>query len=142
MVQAETAPLKQPVEHASAEDCAVFAALGKQHLHWDSEPPEQDMFPVFNTKDGGSYVEDCPWKALGLSEPNIGNPSSRSGFYFSRPEFSLRGIKASLTYSYFIKSDRTEDGKEYAPFVAQYRCVLRKSIGRWQLINCKLGAIT
>ena len=75
-------------ERASADDCAVFVEIGKAEVLWSATAPKYDFFPQFERKGGGTYLEDCPWSALGVAAPTIGGPKSLAGFYITRPVYS------------------------------------------------------
>lgn len=135
-------PAKPTMPYASADDCAIFVEVGKDKLGWDKTPTAgYDLFPEFQNKKGSVYVVDCPWRALGVPAPTIGNADSRAGFSFSRPQYDAKRVQAKVIYQYFIKG-RSPDGQKTSPFIAMYDCTLTKNRGRWQLASCDLRMIT
>ncbi len=129
------------VEHASADDCAIIAEIGKAELHWSAaNAPEAPLYPVFATPGGGTYLEDCPWKKLDLAEPSIGTQASPIGFFVTRPVYSTAG--ASAWFQYSVGPVATAGGKQIAPFIEQELCVLDRHADGWHLIRCKMTAIT
>lgn len=128
----------EPVERASADDCAVIVEVGKTQLNWGATPPGYDFFPEFDRDGGGIYREECPWKELGVAEPKLGNASSEKSFFITRPAYS--GTRASVMLQ--IAMTRTVDGKKKPPFLKADACTLEKRDGRWQLVECKLKIIS
>jgi hypothetical protein len=129
------------IEHASADDCAIIAEIGKSELHWSAtNAPQASFYPGFQTPDGGTYLEDCPWKNLGLAEPQIGAPNSPMGFFITRPVYS--GAGANAYYQYSVGPVAAPNGKKISPFVEQELCTLEKDANGWHLVRCKMTAIT
>jgi hypothetical protein len=119
--------------HASAEDCAVIAAIGKAKLGWGAHAPE-------NLLSRGSFGQDCDWARQGIVGPSVA-PASDSPYYqglrssFSRVSYGPGGL-ASIDYGV---------GGNAGPsnyFSAGYRCTLSRKAGRWELIECKMRYIT
>src|ERR1700722_415998 len=80
---------RSAVEHASADDCAIIAEIGKSELHWSvTNAPQASFYASFETPGGGSYLEDCEWEKLGLAPPLIGTPNSPMRFFITRPAYS------------------------------------------------------
>jgi hypothetical protein len=134
------AAIRARVERASTDDCAIIAEIGKSELHWSGAvAPQAPIYLTFNTPDGGSYVEDCPWGKLHLATPTIGTPDSAMGFFISRPVFSATGASAYFQYS--VAPIATADGKKIPPFLERELCTLEKEADRWHLTGCKLTSI-
>jgi hypothetical protein len=132
--------IEAPVEHASAEDCAVIAAIGKSELHWSAtNAPNAHFYPKFETPDHRTYLEDCPWKKLGVAEPLIGKPGSPMGFFVTRPIYFDSGAKAWFQYN--VAAVGTANGKNIPPFVERELCTLEKDADGWHLTRCKLSVI-
>jgi len=137
----DDAATEGPAQHASADDCAIIAEIGKSELHWNAaKAPEAYFYPRFETAGGAQYLEDCAWKKLGLADPMIGTPNSPIGFFITRPVYSPTGASAYFQYSVAAVSD--SNGKKIAPYIEQELCTLEKDAGGWHLIRCKLTAIT
>lgn len=135
------AAVREPVEHASADDCAVIAAIGAKELHWDAaNAPSAALYPSFDRAEGGSYLEDCPWQKLGLAAPQIGTSSSPLGFFITRPVYS--GSRAKASYEYSAAAIRSAGGSTIPPFVERENCTLVKDAGGWRLISCDLASAT
>jgi hypothetical protein len=112
--KSETA-MPQPVERASAEDCALIVEIGKAKMNWGATPPEFAFYPEFDGAEGGTCLEDCPWKDLGVADPLIGTPTSEKAFFISRPVYS--GMHASVDIEKSISPNQRIDGKRIAPFI-------------------------
>ena len=119
--------------HASAEDCAVIAAVGKARLGWGAHAPEYLL-------GRNSFGQDCDWAHLGIVGPSVA-AASDSPFYqglrssFSRVSYGPDG-QASIDYGV---------GGNAGPsnyFAAGYSCTLSRKAGPWQLIACKMRYIT
>ncbi|HEY2071599.1 MAG TPA: hypothetical protein VGG48_18710 [Rhizomicrobium sp.] len=134
---AQAADLPGPVERASPDDCAIFVAVGKAQLNWGAAPPGYDFFPALDGKDGGTYLEECPWKQLGVADPVIGSPASTSGFYFMRPVYS--GDEATMDYSVSMRPPAGQQGRV---FLEDQSCTLTKSGGEWRVVSCQMTIIT
>lgn len=138
MALADDASLPQPVERASADDCAIFVEIGKTQLEWGAKPPAYDFFPVWDREGGGTYMEDCPWSALGVAAPAIGSPSSLKGFFIRRPKYS--GAGATAGYQVSIRPDPAS--KAAGAFIAEYECKLERRARAWHLVKCDMRMIT
>lgn len=134
------APGRGPVEHASADDCAIIAAIGEKELHWDAvNAPSAVFYQTFDLPKGGSYLEDCPWQKLGLAAPQIGTPGAALGFFISRPIYS--GNRAEASYQYSAAAIRGADGRTIPPFAEREICTLERTANGWQLLRCELTSI-
>lgn len=120
--------------HASAEDCAVIAEIGKNQLKWREGARDLPMTAA-------SFGADCDWKAFGTAGPAI-VPVDPGPYYeglrlsFSRPIYSADGRQATVEYGV----GGNAGPKTY--FYASYKCSAEKRDGRWQFVACKLGIIT
>ncbi len=48
------------VEHASPDDCAIIAAVGRSELPWDATTaPTASFYVTFKTPGHETYLEDC-----------------------------------------------------------------------------------
>ena len=132
---------RSAVEHASADDCAIIAEIGKSELHWSvTNAPQASFYASFETPGGGSYLEDCEWEKLGLAPPLIGTPNSPMGFFITRPAYSATGASAYFQYS--VAPVSAPDGSKLSPFIEQELCTLEKHAEGWHLVRCKMTAIT
>jgi hypothetical protein len=128
------------VEHASPDDCAIIAEIGKSELHWSAaNAPNALFYPKFETPGRRIYLQDCPWKKLGLAEPRIGTSDSPMGFFITRPIYSGTSAKASFQYS--VASVAAAGGKRIPPFAERDLCTLEKDAAGWHLIRCKLMGV-
>ena len=119
---------------ASAEDCAVIAAVGEDRLKWREQLPDMDMFAK-------SYGVDCDFKALGIKDfkiPALGPGPYYSGvrFSFSRPAYSADGLQATIDYNMGGNGGPTEY------FYTGYKCTAQKRGQRWQSVACTMQFIT
>jgi hypothetical protein len=130
---AEDTRLTQPVERASADDCAIFVEIGKTQLNWRAAPPNMDFFPVWDRDGGGTYLEECPWTDLGVAEPTIGSPKSERSFFITRPKYV--GRRATVVYAIAL-------GGPGHIFRSDHECKLEKRRGVWRVVTCELLAIT
>jgi hypothetical protein len=106
--KSETA-MPQPVERASAEDCAIIGEIGKAKMNWGATPPEFASYPEFNRAGGRTYLEDCPWEDLGVADPLIETPTSKKAFFISRPVYSGMHASADIEKRHITQStDRRE----------------------------------
>jgi hypothetical protein len=137
--RAEGAAMPEPVERASADDCAIFLEIGKAEMQWGAAAPDYDFFPQFGRKGGGTYLEECPWSALGVAAPKIGGPQSLAGFYITRPVYSGTGASADLHIR--LRTAPRPDGSELAPYLKDEACTLEKRGGRWRLVECRTTAV-
>jgi hypothetical protein len=129
------------VEHASADDCAIIGEIGKSEVEWSAtSAPQAFFYPRFETPAGGTYIEDCPWKKLGLAEPRIGTPASPMAFFITRPAYSSTGASAYFQYS--VGPVPTGNGKKIAPFIKEELCTLDKRAEGWHLIHCEMTVVS
>jgi hypothetical protein len=131
--------MPQPVERASADDCAIIVEVGKSRMNWGVAPPDSAFYPEFDREGGGTYLEDCAWKKFGVAEPLTEAQKPGKGFFITRPRYT--GTTATVDLQYFI-SGPIVDGKQLPPFISVETCSLEKQGDRWQLRECKLKLIT
>ncbi len=127
-----------PVIHASADDCAVIAEVGKHALDWGAKPPGYDFFPEIPLDGGGTFVEDCPWAKLGVAAPIIGSPKSSTGFAIFRPVYDASGSRATM----LLSTSMRVIGSDAPPFLQMQACVVAKHDGVWRFVKCTTSAIT
>lgn len=48
--------LMQPVERASADDCAIIVAVGRNRMNWGTAPPDYAYYREFDRDGGGTYL--------------------------------------------------------------------------------------
>ena len=124
----------QTPSHASAEDCAVIAAIGEEKMQWHQTRPDMAMYAK-------SYGADCDWKALGIKHfdiPALGPGPYYAGvrFSFSQPSYSADKLEATLTYSVGGNGGPTQY------FYSLSYCAAKKTNGAWHPAGCKPGPIT
>jgi hypothetical protein len=128
------ATLSQPVEHASADDCAILALVISRYA-------AATFYPEWDRPNGGVYVEDCPWRALGVNPPVIGK-KSLANFYVTRPGYNPIGLGATVHMTYSLQSEEQRDGRRIAPFITSDICSFAKHGKTWSLVTCRMEAIT
>ena len=139
---AEPAPIAmpEPVERASADDCAIIVELGRKKLNWGAAPPKAAFYAEWPREGGGTYLEACPWKALGVAEPVAPAQNRNSSFWIKRPVYQGRtATAATAVYEYAIQPP---DGSNRSPFVQRQTCSFAKDGQGWLLMECKTDFIT
>jgi hypothetical protein len=131
--------MPQPVERASLDDCAIFVEVGKSIMNWGAKPPDYAFEPEWDRDGGGTYLEECPWKELGVAEPLTTAQQPEKGFFITRPKYSGAGATVDLE---FAISGRIVDGKKTSPFIKSETCTLEKNDGHWHVVECRLKSIT
>jgi hypothetical protein len=120
----------------NAEDCKVFAPLGRAMLGWGKTPPSAVQFPIFYRPQGGGYVEQCPWKALGVTPlPLPAFPDLKNVNFFTTPTYSPDGRVASVSFV-------VHRNNGLHVFVSQKDCKLEKTGKAWRFVACTQGPIT
>jgi hypothetical protein len=113
----------------------MFVEVGKNQLNWGATPPDFAFYSEFDRDGGGTYVEDCPWKELGVADPLSPSQQIEKDFFITRPAYT--GDEATVRLQYSI-SGRIVDGKKTPPFIRRDRCTLEKKDDHWHLVVCKL----
>jgi hypothetical protein len=131
--------MPQPVERASVDDCAIFVEVGKSRMNWGTKPPDFAFEPEWDRDGGGTYLEECPWKELGVAEPLGKAQQPEKSFFITRPNYSGAGATVDLEFSI---SGRIVEGKKTPPFIKSETCLLEKKDDRWHLVECRLKFIT
>lgn len=145
LTPAEIAAIReQPVVLPSADDCAIFAVVGKAQVGWTDKPPARALFGRLPLKSDGSgtYLVECRWADYGLGEPEEGTPRSPAGFYFSRPVYGRGGKTATLKVTIGAFPQPDAEGRAPPPFMQESECSLTKERTGWKLVACKVTAIT
>ena len=129
--------LKPPVEHASADDCAIIVAIGRAQLGWNERtPPSQDFYPEWDSEKGGTYIQDCPWRDHGVAPPHIGGNASAASFSIARPRYDRARSTATAELTVALSAE----GRP--PFVSAEQCTARRQGRRWVVVGCRQTAIT
>jgi hypothetical protein len=137
--ESDVATMPQPVERASADDCAIFAEVGKNRMNWGATAPDYAFYSEFDRAGGGTYLEDCPWKQLGLAEPLPPAQQTEKSFFMTRPSYS--GDEATLDLQFSI-SGKIVDGTKTPPFIRLETCTVAKKDDHWRFVACKLKMVT
>jgi hypothetical protein len=123
------------------EDCKLMAALGRKLLHWDTQKPDVSMFAIFYRPEGSGYIEQCPWKALGVAPLPPGQPDMSNMQFFTKPKYGPDRKTATMNFVTRLVSTAS-DGKPMSPFLSIQECTLFKAGATWQLKACQQGPIT
>ena len=130
------------VVHASADDCAIIAAIGKAELGWGLKSPgDWPFFPDYDLAGGGSYVEDCRWGALGVAAPTLGSPDSMRGAAVARPVYGPGGLTATADLTTTMRA-KDPDGRPLPPYLEDRVCRLERRAGAWRVVSCDTTAVT
>jgi hypothetical protein len=142
VLQAAAAAGPPPVTHASADDCAIIVAIGKAELGWGADSSSDwPFFPDYDLPGGGSYVEDCPWRTLGVAPPTIGSPASMRGAAIARPAYGSDRVTATADITTTI-SEQDASGRPLPPFIQDRVCKLERRGTTWMLLSCDTTAMT
>ena len=128
-------------DRLNPEDCKVMAVLGREWLHWDRQKPDLSMFAIFYRPQGGGYVEQCPWRAMGVTPLPPGQPDLHNMRFFTQPRYADDGRSASVNFVTRLVAIGA-DGKPLSPFVQVETCTLTKPAEDWIFQACALAAIT
>lgn len=128
-------------EVLNPEDCKVMAVLGRELLHWDKQKPDVSMFAIFYRPEAGGYVEQCPWRALGVTPLPPGSPDMHNMRFFTQPRYGSDGKSASVNFVTKMVAVGA-DGKPMRPFIEVEECTLSKRGDDWHLEGCAQRAIT
>jgi hypothetical protein len=121
------------VTHASADDCAVFAAVGRAQLNWGSAAPIYHLSPIWKRDGGPTYVQDCDWSRLGLARPAIASAASDLSFYFTPPVYDRARKAAVVQLSTSVRSKADQP----LFFAALKACKLERKGAGWRLVRCE-----
>jgi len=135
----DVASMPEPVERASADDCAIIIEVGKNKMNWGAAPPDYAYYREFDRDGGGTYLEDCSWRQFGVAEPLTRAQQPVKAFSITRPRYT--GASATVDLQIFI-SGQIVAGKRTPPFISVEICDLEKHGDRWQFRKCKLRLIT
>jgi hypothetical protein len=128
---------------ASADDCAVILAVARSQMAWTARtPPPYAFFPEIEGEGGAiTYVESCPWKAMGVAAPRIGDGQSPNGFFVTRPAYDPSRTKATAELTRSIVGMENQ-GEPMRGFMETRACDLEKRGGSWRVVGCRLAAIS
>lgn len=115
-----------PTPHADSDDCAVIAAVAKEHYRFNTtdNPPPPIRFE-------GDYAPRCQWSRYGLTfEPHDpdrpGDPRERMRWVsFARPSYDGRGAVI-------------ETGIMHGPLAGRgYECRVHSGFAGWTVGECR-----
>ena len=123
------------------EDCNVMAALARDLLHLDKVRPDASTFAKFYRPEGDSYVEQCPWRELGIEPLPLGKPDLYHMRFFTSPLYGADGKTASINFVTRLVAVN-KYGKPLSPFVQVQTCRMTKASQDWHLEGYTTSAIT
>src|ERR1700748_3191196 len=134
-----TAAMPGPIERASADDCAIFVELGKKQLHWGATPPTASFFPEWPGAGGaGTYLEECPWKQLGVAAPLSPAQNPNESFFITRPIYAgPKSTVAKVKFEYRHAGKSADGQQNLRPFFLRQTCNFEKDEQGWLLMGCK-----
>lgn len=129
------APDGGSVAAGSGDDCAVIAAIGKEHFRFnttDNVPP-----PLWLDAAGSSWAPQCDWARYGLSFPAIHDPKRPPAtgerlrwVQFKQPRYDGQGavVEAAIMHG---------------PLAGMgYECRVRSGFAGWTVQECKAGWVS
>jgi hypothetical protein len=129
-------------EQACIDDsCQIFALLGRELLAWGERPPDVSQFAIFYRPEGDGYVEQCPWKDLGITPLPPGEPDMDNMQYFTAPRFADDLLTAEVSFVVKLVG-RDDGGRSLPPYIDQTDLTLRKVDGCWTLVERRRGPVT
>jgi hypothetical protein len=139
-----TAAMPEPIERASADDCAIFVELGKKQLHWGATPPTASFYPEWPGAGGaGTYLEECPWKQLGVAAPLSPAQNPNESFFITRPVYAGPKSTAATVKFEYRHAGKSADGQQnLRPFFVRQTCSFEKDEQGWLLMGCKTDIIS
>ena len=99
------------------------------------------QFAIFYRPEGDGYVEQCPWKALGITPLPPGEPDMDNMQYFTAPKYEDGGQTAGVSFVVKLVG-RDPGGRPLPPYINQTELTLRKVDGRWTLVEQRQGPMT
>lgn len=133
----ETAGVAQPAVESTPEDCAVFAAMGRDQLHWTAEArsprPASNRVPLKGAG-GGVYVLTCPWAAMGLLPPGDARVAPRETFDLFRPDYGWARRTATVRYRAHYHGHHRDPWRVTS--TTDFSCRLKKGRAGWSVVGC------
>lgn len=114
---------------SSGQDCAVFAAIAREHYRFAENPPPPLWASV--EEDGGRYFVQCDWARMGVPmsgetyDPDNARPGRFSWVKFERPRYlGTRALVAT--------------GIMHGPLAGMgYECEVVSGIAGWTVTSCR-----
>ena len=127
-----TAPDIQPDTSANANDCAVIAAVAREHYRFgpDNAPP-----PLW--LDGGDtdWKPDCDWARYGVSFPRTYDPAAPAPVEDGRPRVQWVSFKPPR---YDGQGALIEAGIMHGPLAGMgVECRVRSGVAGWTVSACR-----
>jgi len=123
------------------DDGEIFAALGRTLLGWGQREPDISQFAIFYRPEGDGYVDQFPWAELGVTPLPPGQPDSDNMRFFTQPTYRDGGNVAEVGFVTRLVA-RDDHGRAMPPYLNQVNLTLRKTDGRWTLIDRQQGPMT
>ena len=119
-----------PVRTSTGDDCAIFAAIAREHYRFQENPPPPLWNPV-ESDDGGVYRLTCDWDRLGVPFHETYNPRSPSmpgrvqWVKFEEPRYHSRGATVVT-------------GIMHGPLTGMgYECDMLSGFAGWTVRECR-----
>jgi hypothetical protein len=110
-------------------------------LRWGAAPPAAAFYPEWPGAGGGTYLEECPWKQMGVAEPLAPSQNQNESFFITRPIYSgSKPTTAKVSFEYSIARDPA--APQRGPFIHRQTSSFEKREQGWLLLECKTDIIT
>lgn len=123
-------PLPEAAQVSTHQDCAVFAAIAREHYRFADNPPPP-LWASVEEEGGGRYLVDCDWPRLGVPmsgeifDPDAPAPDRLRWVKFERPVYQFQEA-------------RVRTGILHGPLAGMgYECVVVSGIAGWTVSECR-----
>ena len=117
-------------EVSTGTDCAVFAAIAREHYEFAANPPPP-LWADVEEADGGRYFVQCDWPRMGVPmtgetfDPNDPNLDRLSWVRFERPHYM--GTRAHVATAIM-----------HGPLAGMgYECEVVSGVVGWTVTQCR-----
>ena len=118
-----------PAVQTTAEDCAVIAAVSKQHFSFSA----QNAPPPLRIMDDAGWSPACDWSTEGLAFTAYTAPAPGSD-----PRDSLKWVEFKKPVYDAEGGATIETGIMHGPLAGMgYQCTLHSGAAGWTLLGCK-----
>lgn len=126
-----TRPQPPPeAEVSTGTDCAVFAAIAREHYNFAEVAPPP-LWADVEEEDGGRYFVQCDWPRMGVPmsgetyDPDAAGPGGLSWVRFERPQYM--GTRALVRTALV-----------HGPLAgAGYQCEVVSGVVGWSVTRCR-----
>ena len=120
-------------QRASEQDCAVFAAIARQHYRFTDPASTPRVWSPVRMDNGDTYAVECDWAGLNVPIPGTTDPTLETPL----PGRPIQWVKFERPV-YGMQSATVQTGILHGPLAGSgFECDLVSGVAGWTVRECR-----